>query len=42
VLGAYRVIRHVFDNGSVVRTGTVRQLTGAQAAMAWDCGKFLR
>jgi hypothetical protein len=42
IVGAYRVIWHVLHNGSAVRTETVRQLTGAQAAMAWDCGKFLR
>ena len=42
IVGAYRVVRHVFKDGSVVRDETVRERTGAQVAVAWDCGRFPR
>jgi hypothetical protein len=42
IVGAYRVVRQVFENGSAVGDETVRELTGAQVAVAWDCGRFPR
>ena len=42
IVGAYRVVRQVFKNGSAVGDETVRELTGAQVAVAWDCGRFPR
>jgi hypothetical protein len=42
IVGAYRVVRHVVKDGSVIRDETVRGRTGAQVAMAWDCGRFPR
>jgi hypothetical protein len=41
ITGAYRVVRYL-DNGSTTTVETVRELAGAQLAMAWDCGRFGR
>jgi hypothetical protein len=41
IVGAYRVIRYV-HSGSTTAIQTIRELTGAQLAMAWDCGRFGR
>ncbi|HEV3015038.1 MAG TPA: hypothetical protein VG499_17320, partial [Actinomycetota bacterium] len=37
IVGAYRVVRYV-SGGSTTTVDTVRDLTGAQLAMAWNCG----
>jgi hypothetical protein len=39
IVGAYRVVRHL-GTGSTTTVETVRELTGAHLAMAWDCGRL--
>jgi hypothetical protein len=42
IVAPYRVVRAVYRGESIERVETVGERTGAQVAVAWDCGRFLQ